>query len=259
MTPPSRCIPGGRPHQRRALAAQPHAEQPAARIAHDPPAACGPCSPRIQQVSGRRGCRVAVRGVVATVTVGAWSQVLVRGVSAVWGRVWSAGLVESVGRVEFLQNCRLNAKIGRQVYYPVVFSQYNPDIVKAYSPEKYTKDLLDINKYTGMWLHYGFGMACMFGVDYRAVGGFRLDLAGWGGEDVDLYEKHVASDIQVFRAMDPGLIHIYHAKNCSAAAAGARGQPDQQHMCNATLADTYASRTQLALMLLSGKTPPGST
>lgn len=48
-----------------------------------------------------------------------------------------------------------------------------------------------------MWLHYGFGMACTFNRDYHTVGSFREDLEGWGGEDVDLYEKYVKSNIRV--------------------------------------------------------------
>ena len=46
-------------------------------------------------------------------------------------------------------------------------------------------------------MYYGFGMACMFNMDYSSVGGFDLGISGWGGEDVDLYEKHVKSDLQV--------------------------------------------------------------
>ena len=40
-------------------------------------------------------------------------------------------------------------------------------------------------------------MACMYALDYRNVGGFTLGRAGWGGEDVDLYVKHVRSKLQV--------------------------------------------------------------
>ena len=40
-------------------------------------------------------------------------------------------------------------------------------------------------------------MACMYNEDYKRVGGFNLNIKGWGGEDVDLYIKHVKSDLQV--------------------------------------------------------------
>ena len=54
-----------------------------------------------------------------------------------------------------------------------------------------------ISLISGHWVHYGFGMACMYALDYRNVGGFTLGRAGWGGEDVDLYVKHVRSKLQV--------------------------------------------------------------
>ncbi len=40
-------------------------------------------------------------------------------------------------------------------------------------------------------------MACMYAQDYKSAGGFQLDIKGWGGEDVDLYKKHVKSPLQV--------------------------------------------------------------
>lgn len=49
----------------------------------------------------------------------------------------------------------------------------------------------------GHWVYYGFGMACMYSMDYRVVGGFNLNRQGWGGEDVELYDKHVNSNLNV--------------------------------------------------------------
>ena len=46
-------------------------------------------------------------------------------------------------------------------------------------------------------MHYGYGMTCMYSIDYQAVGGYNTSIVGWGGEDVDLYQRHVKSDLQV--------------------------------------------------------------
>lgn len=40
-------------------------------------------------------------------------------------------------------------------------------------------------------------------------------IQGWGMEDVDLYQKFVNhKDIDVFRAADPGVLHVYHQIKC---------------------------------------------
>lgn len=48
----------------------------------------------------------------------------------------------------FLYRCRLNAVQGKRVFYPMMFSQYKPSLIKRYAPAE-TQDLMAINKYTG--------------------------------------------------------------------------------------------------------------
>ena len=50
---------------------------------------------------------------------------------------------------DFLERCRLNSVSEKQVYYPIVFGQYNPEVVKGFSPKERTRNLMDINKHTG--------------------------------------------------------------------------------------------------------------
>ena len=40
-------------------------------------------------------------------------------------------------------------------------------------------------------------MMCVYSSDYRGIGGYDLDSKGWGGEDVDLYIRHVKSSLKV--------------------------------------------------------------
>ncbi|XP_064613871.1 chondroitin sulfate synthase 1-like [Liolophura sinensis] len=147
---------------------------------------------------------------------------------------------------DFLHRCRTNAIYSQQVFYPIVFAQYHPRLVKAYSPESESSNLVDINKSTGHWVHYGYGIACMYAQDYREVGGFDLSVKGWGGEDVLLYRRHVRSNLKVFRAMDPGLLHIYHDKSCDRTQLSA----SQFRMCQDASAQGFGSQQQLAKHIL---------
>ncbi|CAK9296181.1 unnamed protein product [Gordionus sp. m RMFG-2023] len=147
---------------------------------------------------------------------------------------------------QFLTRCRENTQLGSSVYYPVVFSQFNPDFVKNYTRnEKYYQNLELINKYTGHWVTYGFGLVCLYKQDYLSVGGFNLNITGWGAEDVDLYEKHVKSDLKVFRSMDPDLLHLYHKKYCDFKL-----NDEQYNMCIDTKSESHGSKEQLSQKIL---------
>ncbi|CAH1789144.1 unnamed protein product [Owenia fusiformis] len=146
---------------------------------------------------------------------------------------------------EFLNRCRQNPKRGRQVYYPIVFAQYDPDIVRNYSPKVSSPNPMAINKYTGHWVDYGYGMMCLYRQDYSAVQGYDLGIKGWGGEDVDIFTKHVKSKLKVIRAMEPGLVHLYHGKNCSTKL-----DKDQMRMCIDSMAAGLGNAQQLAKKIL---------
>ena len=49
-------------------------------------------------------------------------------------------------------------------------------------------------------MHYGYGISCMYKTDYSSIGGFNTGIQGWGGEDDDIYSRHVQSPLQVLVA-----------------------------------------------------------
>jgi len=128
---------------------------------------------------------------------------------------------------KFLRTCRHTPVEGKRVFYPVVFSLYNPKLV--YDNQGLTKikainleNLRKVHKDFGFWRDFGFGMSCVYERDYKAIGGFDLELQGWGLEDVLLYRNFVKSDqFQVIRAPVPTLFHDWHPKECT-------GVSDQQ-------------------------------
>ncbi|MCJ8742575.1 hypothetical protein PDJAM_G00083610 [Pangasius djambal] len=151
--------------------------------------------------------------------------------------------VDLVFSSDALQRCRDNTIEGRQVYFPVVFSQYNPKIVFAGS---HTEDSNFVfTKKTGFWRDYGFGITCIFKSDLLKVGGFDTSIQGWGLEDVDLFTKIINSDLTVFRSQEPGIVHVYHPVQCDTNL-----EPKQYKMCLGSKASTYASAMQLAELWL---------
>ena len=92
-----------------------------------------------------------------------------------------------------------------------------------------------------------YGPACIYHQDMDAVGGFDTNIRGWGLEDLKLFDKFVhRPEIQVFRAADPGVIHVYHRKYCDPKLSG-----PQLTACRGSKASVLASQKSLVRALLS--------
>lgn len=148
---------------------------------------------------------------------------------------------------EFLERCRLHASPGKKVYYPIVFSQYNPIITYGGESVPGLEQQMRLSKDTGFWRDFGFGMSCQYRDDFLQVGGFDLTIKGWGMEDVKLYRKYLSSQLSVVRAHDRGIFHIYHKKQCQ------RDLSDEQFVsCLQSKAVSEGSHKQMG-MLAFGK------
>ncbi|RUS84155.1 hypothetical protein EGW08_008083, partial [Elysia chlorotica] len=158
-----------------------------------------------------------------------------------------------------LQRVRLNTRMGQQVYFPIVFSQYDPKPVcrpgKAsckchVGPGGQSSECVlvpdDVSEDSGYWRLFGFGIAALYRTDYHKVGGFDLSIRGWGKEDVDLYTKFIEYEYSIFRAVDPGMTHIFHPIQCSSSLEEA-----QMVMCINSKAMSYASTRLLANSIYS--------
>lgn len=155
----------------------------------------------------------------------------------------------------FLQRVRLNTIRGQQVYFPIVFSQFDPraasevddgDVSHSSAPRKSSAadDQFAISDELGYWRQFGFGIVSLYNSDLKAIGGLDTTIQGWGREDVDLYDKIVQSNLTVFRAADPGLVHIFHPIECDQSLV-----LSQLDMCLGSRASSYASTTRLAQII----------
>lgn len=152
-------------------------------------------------------------------------------------------------------------KISIKVYYPIVYSEYDPvevvaDAIKSIrDPNETLRPIRPLpsphyrfDEDTGYWREFGFGIVVVYGSDLRSVGGFNTSIVGWGKEDVDLYEKLIASNLTVFRSVDVSLVHVFHKIECDR-----RLGDEQMVMCLGSMGTSIASQRVLADLVLKNK------
>lgn len=138
-----------------------------------------------------------------------------------------------------LRRIRLSAVAGRSVYFPIVFRQYDPRLVREKGENSRTSSA-DFDSQSGYWQHFGFGIVALINSDFRRSGGFNLNIKGWGKEDVELYDKFISCNMSIFRSVDTGLVHIFHSIVCDPNL-----DPAQHKMCTGSKAMSYASADEL--------------
>ncbi|KAL0964234.1 hypothetical protein UPYG_G00321160 [Umbra pygmaea] len=147
--------------------------------------------------------------------------------------------------LDYLNTCRVHAAPNKRVFYPVVFSLYNPAIVYGnleLAPP--IESQLIHKKDAGFWRDFGFGMTCQYRSDFLNIGGFDLEVKGWGVEDVHLYRKYLRSDLIVTRAPVSSLFHLWHEKKCADELT-----PEQYRMCIQSKAMNEASHSHLGMLV----------
>lgn len=114
--------------------------------------------------------------------------------------------VDITYRTESLERIRKNTIQHKQVYLPIVFSQYDPKRIQHHYHQPSSDEQnftfkfdnnydfyhnVNINYETGYFRQYGYGICAIYKSDilHPAINGFNTDINGWGLEDVKFLEK----------------------------------------------------------------------
>lgn len=181
--------------------------------------------------------------------------------------------VDIVFNAESLQRIRLNTVKQHTAYFPIVYSEYDPMVVNniEYNTVKskhfnqnsvVSSDYFDGKTYHdtnsvnhidhensddyGYFRQFGFGIASVYKSDFVSVGGFNTEIKGWGLEDVHLFEKFVQSNISIFRAVDKGLVHVFHPVYCDKNL-----DVTQYQMCVGTRTNTFGSTKHMTIYIFN--------
>ncbi|XP_029532066.1 chondroitin sulfate synthase 2-like [Oncorhynchus nerka] len=146
---------------------------------------------------------------------------------------------------EFLNRCRMNSINNWQVFFPIHFQDYNPDI--AFHNQE-PPPAVDLVKDAGHFDRSSFEEACFYNTDYMAT---RTRMASDMQENeeiletLDIYDMFVRySTLHVFRAVEPALHQKYHYQACNP-----RLSEDIYHRCVQSNLDGLGARSQLAMLL----------
>ncbi|XP_005166733.2 chondroitin sulfate N-acetylgalactosaminyltransferase 1 [Danio rerio] len=120
---------------------------------------------------------------------------------------------------EFLNSCRINAQPGQKVFYPVMFSLYNPELLYGQHVPPAQQQMV-VRKDYGFWKDDDFSTACLYRSDFMNAGGFgAFSARGSDTADLHLYRKLLHSGMMVVRAPSRGLFLMWHQTVCSSTEA----------------------------------------
>ncbi|XP_071487454.1 chondroitin sulfate synthase 2-like [Diadema antillarum] len=147
---------------------------------------------------------------------------------------------------EFLNRVRMNTIAGWQVFFPIPFAQFDPEIIYAESPNPGT---IDISKQVGRFDDSSYEHAAFYNSDYKTARKLWDEKhPGVGTDhiqsDEDLFDMFLNCKLHVFRAVDPAMKQHYQKRVCRPTLT-----EERYHKCLASRAEGLASRSQLAVLV----------
>ena len=130
------------------------------------------------------------------------------------------------------------------VYFPIVFSSFSHLFTSNVSA------MQKIETHNGLFSIYGFGNVAVRKSDLDRIGGWETTNHDWGNEDVNLFQQFQSHSGQckIFRAVEPGLRHVYHKKMCNGITNIAR-----RKTCDEADINLLGSQSQMVDYILHRK------
>jgi len=114
---------------------------------------------------------------------------------------------------EYLNRCRMNTISNWQVFFPIPFSAFNPDLIYDASKNETPPKNIEIKANSGHFDIYSYDDICFYHSDYSKA----RNLMKSDNED-DIYGMFVEkSDLHVFRAVEAALKRVWLLRDCKAA------------------------------------------
>ncbi|XP_068091344.1 chondroitin sulfate glucuronyltransferase-like [Hyperolius riggenbachi] len=144
---------------------------------------------------------------------------------------------------EVLNRCRMNSISAWQVFSPIHYQEYNPEVSRHGFSAPPSSDFLR----EGHFDRLSSSEFCFYNSDFMAaqsrmaveVGGQEED---GGIELLELFMRH--SELHVFRALEPALVQRFSMKTCSSHLS-----EDGYHRCVLSSLESLGSRLHLAMAL----------
>lgn len=125
--------------------------------------------------------------------------------------------VDMVVQPAFLDRAAMFVHQNRTVYFPVVFSEFDPEMVRKATESFNKRPALD---HQGKWRPYCHGNYAIHGDDAQQFW-FDDSLREWGGEN-DAFFRQVRETRNIVRLQDDAIRHTWHPKNCTSVHSHVR-------------------------------------
>ena len=144
----------------------------------------------------------------------------------------------------FFTHCRLNAIRGRQVYFPVLFSLYQAELLER---ESQTAASMMVSPDTGFFLRYNYQVAAIYKSDFVCVGGFRKSSpeSHQESDDMVFVNNILRTNVFLMRALEPNLWRKFQRRRCDTL------QGNSQKSCYNSLADSVGSKRTLGAFVVT--------